>query len=170
MRLCIHQEKLKASAYFVNGKNMLIDLSLYVALFVTAFAAATVLPVQSEAALAALLVAGDQPVAALLAVATLGNTLGAVLNWWLGGRLSEFQNRKWFPVSAESLSRARNWYGSFGRWSLLMSWVPIIGDALTVAAGLMRERLLPFILIVGLAKFTRYVVVAAAVLGVFGRQ
>ena len=148
---------------------MLIDFSLYVVLFVTSFAAATILPVQSEAALAALLLAGHQPIAVLLAVATTGNTLGAVLNWWLGARLSEFQDRKWFPVSAEKLSRARRWYGSYGRWSLLLSWVPIIGDALTVAAGLMHERLLPFILIVGLAKFSRYVVVAAAVLGIFGR-
>ncbi len=149
---------------------MLIDLSLYVALFITAFAAATILPMQSEAALVALLVAGEQPVAVLLAVATLGNTLGAVLNWWLGGRLSQFQDRKWFPVSAQTLLRARNWYGSYGRWSLLLSWVPVIGDALTVAAGLMRERLLPFTFIVGLAKFIRYVVVAAAVLGIFGKM
>jgi membrane protein YqaA with SNARE-associated domain len=140
------------------------DLTVYAGLFLTAFAAATVLPAQSEAALA-LAVAGGYPPVAVVAVASLGNVLGSVVNWLLGRFVARFRDRPWFPLRAEDLARAEAWYRRFGRWSLLLSWVPIIGDPLTVVAGVLREPLPVFLLLVGLAKVGRYAILAAAVHG-----
>src|SRR3546814_7521660 len=106
-------------------------------LFTIAFVAATIFPAQSEAALIGLQLAG-YPVVLLVIVAGLGNTLGAVVNWALGRGMERFRDRRWFPVSASSLDRASGWYRKWGRWSLLLSWAPLGGDALTVAAGVLR--------------------------------
>src|SRR5688500_7729460 len=141
------------------------DLAILGGLFVIAFVAATVFPAQSEAALVGLLMTGIHSPVLLVAVASLGNVLGAVVNWALGRGIESFRERKWFPVSRGSLDRATAWYGKWGRWSLLLSWAPIGGDALTVAAGVLREPLWSFVILVTIAKSARYVVVAAATLG-----
>jgi membrane protein YqaA with SNARE-associated domain len=140
------------------------DLAVYVGLFAVAFVAATVLPAQSEAALVALIVADQQPVHGLIAAASLGNTLGAVVNWALGLGVARFSGRRWFPLSPERLERASGWYRRWGRFSLLASWAPLVGDALTVAAGVLREPFWSFLALVALAKTGRYVVLAAATL------
>ncbi len=144
------------------------EVSTLAGLFALAFAAATLIPAQSEAALAALVVAGGLPVAILVAVASLGNVLGSVVNWGLGRFIERYRDRRWFPVRPEALARAARWYGRWGHWSLLLSWVPVIGDPLTVAAGVLREPLWRFVLVVGLAKTGRYIVVAAAAAGLAG--
>jgi membrane protein YqaA with SNARE-associated domain len=141
------------------------DLAAYAGLFAIAFAAATLIPAQSEIALASLLVAGQQSVVLLLAVASLGNIAGSALNWGLGRGVARFRDRRWFPVSAQALARAEGWYRRWGRWSLLFSWAPVIGDPLTVAAGVLKEPFLPFLALVALAKVGRYLVVAAVALG-----
>lgn len=133
-------------------------------LFLAAFVAATLLPAQSEAVLVAMLLAGDHPVALLLMVATVGNVLGAAVNWIAGRSFLHFADRRWFPVSRDRLSQASDWYARWGRWSLLGSWLPVIGDPLTVAAGMLREPFWRFALIVTLAKGTRYLALAAATL------
>ncbi len=125
----------------------------------SAFVSATLFPGGSEALLVGLMVSGDYAIAGLVLVATLGNVLGSVVNWGLGRWLVQFQDRRWFPLSAEKLLRAQEWYQHYGKWSLLLSWVPIIGDPLTVAAGIMRERFLVFLLLVTLAKFGRYLAI-----------
>ena len=140
----------------------------YLALFLAALCAATILPMQSEVVLTGLLLAGGSSPAALVAVASAGNVLGSVINWALGRGISRFQDRKWFPASPEQLARARDFYLRYGRWSLLLSWVPVIGDPLTVMAGVLREKLWVFALIVGFAKTARYIALAWAVLGVAG--
>ena len=140
------------------------DLAAYAGLFAAAFTAATLLPAQSELVLAGLLVAGNQPAWALLAVASVGNVAGSVVNWALGRGVARFRTRRWFPVREEALARAEGWYRRWGRWSLLLSWVPVIGDPLTVAAGVLREPFLPFLALVTAAKLGRYLVVAAAAL------
>lgn len=136
-----------------------------VGLFSAALVAATLLPAQSEAVLVALLVADAHPVWVLLIVATAGNVLGLVINWALGRFLIHFSDRKWFPVSQRKLDQAGGWYARWGYWSLLASWVPIIGDPLTLAAGVMREPFWRFVLIVTLAKGGRYLVLAWITLG-----
>jgi len=135
-------------------------LIAYAGLFVSAFVSATLFPGGSEALLVGLLVSGEYAVPGLLLVATTGNVLGSVVNWGLGRWVVQFQDRPWFPLAPEKLSQAQQWYKRYGKWSLLLSWVPIIGDPLTVAAGLMRERFLVFLLLVTLAKFGRYLATA----------
>ena len=141
------------------------DLATYAGLFASAFVAATLLPAQSEAVLAGLLIDGRYPMLILLAVASAGNVLGAVVNWLLGRGLERFRDRAWFPVKGATLARAQRWYQRYGKWSLLASWAPFIGDPLTVAAGVMREPLAVFLMLVTIAKVGRYIVLAAIVLG-----
>ncbi|MER8677115.1 DedA family protein [Mesorhizobium sp. M0133] len=140
------------------------DVAAFGGLFLTAFAAATILPLQSEAVLAGLLLAGSQSPAALILVATVGNVIGSVVNWLLGRGIDRFRDRKWFPVKHAALDRAAARYRRYGRWSLLLSWVPVIGDPLTVVAGVLREPLWSFVAIVTIAKAGRYLVLAGAIL------
>ena len=139
------------------------DISIYGGLFVSSFLAATILPLSSEAVLAGLLVtrAGELPV--LLAVATVGNTLGSVVNWLLGRAASRLRDRPWFPLSRERYEAAERRFQRYGMWSLLFAWVPIIGDPLTLIAGALRTPLLPFVILVGIGKAARYAAIAAGV-------
>ncbi|MGE4326564.1 MAG: YqaA family protein [Pseudodonghicola sp.] len=129
-------------------------------LFLAALVAATLIPAQSEAVLAGLILAAGHPVWVLLAVATAGNVLGATINWGLGRFLIQYADRRWFPISRAKLDRATGWYGRWGHWSLLGSWLPLIGDPLTFAAGVLREPFWRFLAIVTLAKGGRYAVLA----------
>jgi len=131
----------------------------YLGLFAAAFVAATLLPMQSEAVLGALAHRGGHPLLLLWAVATAGNVLGSVVNYGLGRWLAQFEGRRWFPASPGQIRRAEGWYRRWGRWSLLASWLPLVGDPLTVVAGMLRERLGLFLLLVTLAKGGRYVAV-----------
>ncbi|MBL7229471.1 MAG: DedA family protein [Pseudomonas sp.] len=143
----------------------MFELTSYIGLFVAAFGAATLLPMQSEAVLVGMLLSDRYVVSTLLAVATAGNVLGSALNWLLGRSVERFRHKRWFPVSESKLEKAQQSYLRYGRWSLLLSWVPIIGDPLTVVAGVMREPLWSFLLIVTLAKGVRYLVLTAVTLG-----
>ncbi|MFG1375112.1 YqaA family protein [Xanthobacter oligotrophicus] len=139
------------------------ELPVYLGLFLAALAAATILPMQSEALFAGLLLA-DYPLLPLLVAASAGNVLGSVLNWGLGRGIERFSGRRWFPVSEAALARAQRWYRRYGKWSLLLSWMPVIGDPLTVVAGLLREPFATFLLIVAFAKIGRYAALAAVTL------
>ena len=132
---------------------------MYLSLFISAFAAATILPAQSEALLAYQVSISPDAVVQLIAVATLGNVLGATFNWCLGRLTENLRAKKWFPVNEKQLQKAERFYGRYGRYSLLLSWVPIIGDPITIVAGILREPLLSFVLLVTIAKCARYVFV-----------
>ena len=106
------------------------DLGAYSGLFLSAFVAATLLPTASEAVLVGLLLAGNQPAEMLILVASVGNVLGSVVNWVLGRWIEHFKEKPWFPVKAASLAHAQAWYSRYGKWSLLLSWAPVIGDPL----------------------------------------
>ena len=146
-----------------HTKSALADLIAYSGLFLSALVAATVLPAQSEAVLAALVLAGEQPIWALVLVASVGNVSGSVINWLLGRGLTSFRDKPWFPASATSLARAEAHYKRYGRWSLLISWVPIIGDPITVVAGVLRESIWVFLALVTVAKVGRYVLLVALI-------
>jgi membrane protein YqaA with SNARE-associated domain len=141
------------------------SLTIYISLFITAFLAATILPIGSDPALVAALSLTDQPWWALIGVATVGNTLGSVLNWAMGLGIERFRERSWFPVKPEQLERAKISYARWGRWCLLFAWLPFVGDAFTVIAGVLKERLWVFILLVGVGKLARYVLLALGVAG-----
>ena len=133
-------------------------LTSYFILFGAAFLAATFLPFYSEVILFALLREGGDPFI-LVTVATLGNTLGAVVNWFMGLYLLHFQDRRWFYFSRAQIEKAQRWYQRYGFWSLLLAWLPIGGDALTLIAGIMKVRLSLFLLLVGAGKGLRYILV-----------
>ncbi|MEP1587267.1 MAG: YqaA family protein [Tateyamaria sp.] len=136
----------------------------YFGLFLSAFVAATILPMQSEAVLVGLLIAEIHPALFLVLVATTGNVLGSVINWYLGRHLLKYKTNRWFPCSQTQLERAQSWYGRYGRWTLLGSWLPVVGDPLTVVAGLMREPISSFVVLVTIAKAARYIGLATVTL------
>lgn len=136
---------------------MLLSL---ISLFVSAFLAATLLPLSSEILLLALLREGGDALL-LVAVASTGNTLGAVVNWWLGILLLRFRDKRWFYFTPSQIDRAQRWYNRYGSWSLLFAWVPLLGDGLTLIGGVMRVRLWVFVLLVGFGKTTRYFIIAS---------
>ena len=137
-------------------------LGAYALLFLSAFLSATLLPGSSEAALIALLASGTGTPLALVAAASFGNVAGALMNWSLGWSLQHFKGRTWFPLKDATNSRAQLWFGRFGVWSLLFSWVPVIGDPLTLVAGVMRVPFGRFVLFVAIGKVLRYAVIVAA--------
>lgn len=132
-------------------------MSAYVPLFFAAFLAATVVPFSSEFAVAGMVSLGMNPHLTLL-VATLGNSLGAAVNWALGRFLLHFQDRKWFPATPENLERAQRWFHKYGIWSLLFTWLPVAGDALTFVAGIMRINFALFFVLTAIGKGARYAV------------
>jgi len=134
----------------------------YVSLFFSALIAATVFPAQSEMVLVYLVQQASLPVWALVVVASIGNVLGSVINYALGYYVHRFKDRRWFPASPKQMDRAQAFYVKWGRYSLLASWVPIIGDPITVVAGVLRDRFLVFLILVAIAKSGRYVVLAYA--------
>jgi len=139
------------------------------ALFFSAFAAATLLPLQSEAVLVGLLLRDPQALFSLLLIATAGNVLGSIVNWLLGRGIEHLRDRRWFPFKQAQLDKAQQRYQRYGQWSLLLSWMPIIGDPLTLIAGIMREPFWRFVVLVTIAKAGRYAVLAVLTLGWLGR-
>jgi membrane protein YqaA with SNARE-associated domain len=137
------------------------ELAIYGSLFASAFLAATVLPVSSEVVLLGLLAAGRGDPALLLAVATIGNTLGSVVNWILGRGIDTLRSRRWFPVTPRQYEQAGRMFRRYGAWTLLFAWLPVVGDAFTVVAGAARVPLGLFVVLVGLGKAARYAAIVA---------
>ncbi len=129
-----------------------------VGLFFTSFFAATLLPGGSEVILLALVAAYPDASVLALFTATVGNTLGGLTNWWLGRYLLQYQDRRWFPVNQTGLHRVQSTFTRFGQWSLLLSWLPIIGDALCLAAGVAKLPLLNSAILILIGKAARYAV------------
>ena len=135
----------------------------YLTLFLTAFAAATLLPAYSEILLGTLASQGYS-LFWLWLWATAGNTLGSVVNGIIGRQVDRFKDRRWFPVSEMQLHKARNRFNRYGQWSLLLGWLPIGGDALTLVGGIMRVPWPNFIVLVAIGKGLRYAFVIWVVL------
>lgn len=135
----------------------------YLAVFSSAFLAATLLPAASEVVLAGTAAAEDADPWLLLGLASAGNTLGSVVNWMLGRYLWHWREHRWFPIGAAGLERASGWFNRFGIWSLLFAWVPVIGDPLTLMAGVFQVRFPIFVTLVAIGKTVRYAVVLGLV-------
>lgn len=130
----------------------------YLSLAFSAFISATLLPFGSELVLAGLLSQG-YPVLLLWCIATCFNTLGSVVNWYLGRQLLLFQHKSWFLFKPAQIERASSQFRRWGWASLMLAWLPVIGDPLTLVAGVLRVPLLWFVVLVGLGKGLRYAVV-----------
>ena len=135
---------------------MLILFS-YLQLLIVSFLAATILPFSSEIVLTTMYLSNSFETYFLLIFASIGNILGSITNWYLGKKITIFQDRKWFPVSADQLNRSQKYFQKYGLWSLLLAWVPVIGDPLTLLAGVLKVRFGIFFLLVSISKISRYV-------------
>lgn len=139
------------------------EIGAHLSLLVTAFLAATILPGSSEALLAGLIALYPASMATLFVFALAGNTAGAVVNWYLGRSLLRLVGSRWFPATAKHIDQGAAFFNRYGSWPLLFSWLPIIGDPLTVAAGVLRIRFSLFLTFVAIGKAARYGVVIAGV-------
>lgn len=137
----------------------------YPALFILSFLASTVIPLGSEWMLVALLLNGKDPVLSV-AVATAGNTLGACTTYLIGLYGGPFLIGRVLRISEESRQKAEMHYARYGSWSLLLSWVPVLGDPLCLVGGMLRVHPGRFAILVLAGKLVRYVVVGMVALGV----
>jgi membrane protein YqaA with SNARE-associated domain len=133
-------------------------MMVYFSLFLISFAAATILPLSSELTLLGLLNTNNYNSLSLVLTASIGNILGAVFNWCLGFYLLRYIHKKWFPFSEKQIYFSSKQFNKFGIWSLLFAWLPIIGDALTFVAGILRVNFLLFLILVSIGKTFRYLV------------
>jgi len=129
---------------------------IYLSLFVISFLAATILPFSSELTLTGLIATSNYDNLLLLIVASFGNVLGSVVNWALGFYSRNLTTKKWFPFKDKQIENSSKWFNKLGKWSLLFAWVPVIGDPLTLAAGLFRVKFIEFVILVTIGKFSRY--------------
>ena len=136
------------------------EVEVYITLFTSSFVSSTILPGHSELTLSAFIFSNKLPVTNLVLVASLGNILGSILNWYLGFNFTKLKEKKWFPLNETQLQKSIIWFSSYGKYCLLLSWVPILGDPLTLVAGILRIRLFTFIIFVSIAKISRYVMIA----------
>ena len=129
---------------------------IYLSLFSISFLAATILPLSSELMLAGLIATSNYDNLLLLIVASFGNVLGSIINWILGFYSRNLTIKKWVPFKGKQIENSSRWFNKFGKWSLLFAWVPIIGDPLTLVAGLLRVKFIEFLILVTIGKVSRY--------------
>lgn len=135
----------------------------YLALFLLSFLASTLVPLGSEWLLAVLLLNGFDPFIAV-PVATVGNSCGALTTYAIGLWGGPFLVQRFLRVSHESQQRAERYFVRYGSWTLLFSWVPVLGDPLCLVGGILRTGFWRFLLLIAVGKFFRYLVVAKLVL------
>ncbi len=128
-------------------------------LFLLSLCASTLIPLGSEWLLVTLLLGGSDPLTAVT-VASVGNSLGAVTSYLIGLGGSRWLIERLLRINPQQQQRAQNWFTRYGRWALLFSWLPIVGDPLCLVAGMLRQRFHTFILLVSIGKTARYTIVA----------
>ena len=117
---------------------------IYLSLFTVAFMVATIIPFGSEAYFITLLSLGEYNHFFLLVAASTGNVLGSLFNWFCGFYVNYFIKKSWFPINNKMIDRGNKLFNRYGKWSLLLSWVPFIGDPITFVAGTLRYPIVPF--------------------------
>ena len=127
---------------------------IYLILFITALISATLFPFGSEALLIYDIKEGYN-IYLLLFFATLGNSLGSVINYFLGLKGEEYLINKNL-LKENYILKAKTYFDKYGAWSILFSWLPIIGDPITFVAGILKYDFKKFLILVIIAKFSRY--------------
>ena len=120
---------------------------------------ATIIPFGSEMYFASLLALDNYNSLLLLIAASTGNILGSAFNWICGYYATYFIQKKWFPINQNQIDKATKFFSKYGKWSLLLAWVPFIGDPLTFVAGTLRYSIIPFVVLVSIGKVGRYIVI-----------
>jgi len=135
------------------------SLEAYSSLFISSFLSSTILPGHSEITLITFILLEKYSQFLLIFIASLGNIFGSIINWYIGLYITKFADRNWFPYQKKQLDKVSSWYLKYGKWSLFLCWVPIIGDPLTIVAGIFRVPLIIFLTIVSISKVLRYIFV-----------
>nr|WP_248280284.1 VTT domain-containing protein [Marinomonas sp. UCMA 3892] len=91
--------------------------------------------------------------------ASLGNTLGGLTNWFLGLYLVRFEHKKWFPMKASTRQKAELFFNKYGIWSLLFTWLPVVGDGIALVSGVLRTPIWYFLPLVLIGKAARYALI-----------
>ena len=131
---------------------------VYFILFGSAFISATLFPLGSEALLIYDITQGHN-IYLLLFFATFGNSLGSVINYFLGLKGEEYLINKKL-LNEKYISKTKTYFDKYGFWSILFSWLPIIGDPITFVAGILKYDFRKFLILVIIAKFSRYLFIA----------
>jgi len=125
---------------------------------------ATIVPFGSEVYFATLLSLGKYNNFLLLVSASVGDVLGSVFNWICGYYINYFIKKSWFPIKQDKIKKGTELFNKYGKWSLLLSWVPFIGDPITFVAGTLRFSFIPFIILVSIGKIGRYLVIYVSIM------
>jgi membrane protein YqaA with SNARE-associated domain len=142
--------------------NSLAEFGL-VGLGLSAFLAATLLPLSSELVLSSLLLAGENPTT-LLIIATTCNVMGSLLNYIIGRWGADTILHRCLHLTPAQTTKAEYQFNRYGKLSLLFAWVPIIGDPLTFLAGILKVNIGLFLILVTIGKLGRYWVISQAIL------
>tara|TARA_B100000965_G_scaffold255754_1_gene215384 strand:- start:1926 stop:2360 length:435 start_codon:yes stop_codon:yes gene_type:complete len=137
---------------------------IYISLFTVAFMVATIVPFGSEMYFATLLSFNKYNNLLLLIAASTGNVLGSVFNWVCGYYVNYFIKKPWFPIKKEKIKKGTEIFNKYGKWSLLLSWAPFIGDPITFVAGTLRFSLIPFLILVSIGKVGRYLIIYLSII------
>ena len=125
---------------------------------------ATLVPFGSEMYFATLLSLNKYNNLLLLIAVSTGNILGSVFNWVCGYYVNYFIKKPWFPIKKEKIKKGTEIFNKYGKWSLLLSWAPFIGDPITFVAGTLRFSLIPFLILVSIGKVGRYLIIYLSII------
>ena len=128
---------------------------------------ATIIPFGSEAYFITLLSLEKYNHFILFVVASVGNVLGSLFNWICGFYINFFIKKSWFPINNKIIDRGNKLFIKYGKWSLLISWFPFIGDPITFAAGTLRYPIIPFLVLVSIGKVGRYLIIYLSIIWAF---
>jgi membrane protein YqaA with SNARE-associated domain len=131
----------------------------YISIFFLSFLAATIIPFSSEVGLLSYMAVGKFNNELLLIFASLGNILGSCVNYILGLYIIKFKTKSWFPFKDNQILKATKWFNRFGVYSLFFAFLPIVGDPLTLIAGMFRVSFIKFIILVSFGKILRYLLI-----------
>ena len=128
---------------------------------------ATIIPFGSEAYFITLLSLEKYNHFILFVVASVGNVLGSLFNWICGFYINFFIKKSWLPINNKIIDRGNKLFKKYGKWSLLISWFPLIGDPITFAAGTLRYPIIPFLVLVSIGKVGRYLIIYLSIIWAF---
>ena len=128
---------------------------------------ATIIPFGSEVYFITLLSLEKYNHFILFLVVSVGNVLGSLFNWICGFYINFFIKKSWFPINNKIIDRGNKLFIKYGKWSLLISWFPLIGDPITFAAGTLRYPIIPFLVLVSIGKVGRYLIIYLSIIWTF---